>query len=221
MRSVSNARAVFGVAVLAALTAVLAAGCASKPADSSGAAPVGKGSVSTAGPSPTLHGSAPVPAASPTAPSTWNSGQPPGQNTLDAAIQIVEPTLKQDFASSYAGLELQQPTGPGDKTPYALVIYRIPGSGLDAAVRRALPTTNVVFEDAKYNVGDAQQVCDKISADVSYWQSKGLRVNEYGPGLDGRVNIGVDDPGKWAAAVAARYGADRVIVNKVGPVIAD
>ncbi|MBS2539216.1 hypothetical protein KGQ20_41365, partial [Catenulispora sp. NF23] len=217
MRSVSNARAAFGVAALAALTAALAAGCASKPADSSGAAPVGKGSVSTAGPSPTLQGSAPVPGASPTAPSasgsTWNSGQPPGQNTLDAAIQIVEPTLKQDFASSFAGLELQQPTGPGDKTPYALVIYRVPGSGLDAAVRHALPTTNVVFRDAEYNVVDAQQVCDKISADASYWQSKGLRINEYGPGLDGRVNVGVDDPGKWAAAIAARYGADRVIVN--------
>ncbi|WP_194895196.1 hypothetical protein [Catenulispora pinisilvae] len=225
MTYASNARAVFGVAVLAALTAALAAGCASKPADSSGAAPVGKGSVTTAGAPPTMHGSAPIPAATATVPSsagsTWISGQPPGQNTLDAAIQIVEPMLKHDFASSYAGLELQQPAGPADKTPYALVIYRIPGSGLDAAVRHALPTTNVVFKDSEYNAVDAQQVCDKISADTAYWQSKGLRINEYGPWLDGRAEVGVDDPGKWAAAIAARYGADRVVVNKVGPIVAD
>lgn len=218
MPTASNARAIIAAA---AVTAVLAAGCASKPADSSGAAPVGKDTATTVAESPTIHGIAPAPPTGPTATgSTWISGQPPGQNALDDAAHAVEPMLKHDFASSYAGLELQQPTGPADKTPYALVIYRIPSPGLDAAVRRALPTTNVVFKNAKYNALDAQQTVNKISADVSYWQSKGLRINVYGPWLDGRVQIGIDDPAKWTAAIAARYGADRVVVNRVGPAIA-
>lgn len=211
MPTASNARATIAAA---ALTVVLAAGCASK-ADSSATATA----PTTAEPS--AAGTAPTTAEPSATGSTWISGQPPGQNTLDDAVQAVEPMLKHDFASSYAGLELQQPTGPADKTPYALVIYRIPGSGLDAAVRHALPTTNVVFKDAKYSAPDAQQTCNKISADIPYWQSKGLRINAYGPWLDGRAQIGIDDPAKWAAAIAGRYGADRVLVNRVAPATAD
>jgi hypothetical protein len=223
MPTVSNARAVIGAAVL---TAVLAAGCASKAADSSGPAPVGGDTVTTAAGSPTFHGIAPTPPATSSATpsaagSTWISAQPPGQNTLDNAAQAVEPMMKHDFASSFAGLELQQPMGPADKTPYALVIYRIPGTGLDAAVRHALPTTNVIFKDAKYSALDAQQTVSKIRADDAYWKFEGLRINAYGPWLDGRAQIGIDDPAKWAAAIAARYGADRVIVNGVGPATAD
>lgn len=205
----------------AALTAVLAAGCASKASDSPGAAPLGGIAVTTAAGPSTVHGIAPSPTGPTATGSTWISGQPPGQNSLDDAAHTVEQMLKRDFASSYAGLELQQPTGPADETPYALVIYRIPGTGLDAAVRGALPTTNVVFKDSKYNALDAQQTVDKISADVSYWRSKGLRINAYGPWLDGRAQVGIDDPAKWAAAIAGRYGADRVLVNKVGPATAD
>lgn len=149
--------------------------------------------------------------------STWISGMPPGQNTLDAAIERIRPMLLKDYSDWFAGFALQQPSGPNDKTEYALLVYRIPHPALDEAVRKALPDTKVVFVDTKINAKQHDALMNSVS--FGYWKDRGLRINTLSCDFNAVCTFGVDDPDKWRAALEAEYGKDKVIVEKQGPAV--
>ncbi|NUR60756.1 MAG: hypothetical protein HOV87_19150 [Catenulispora sp.] len=147
--------------------------------------------------------------------STWTSGMPPGQNTLDSAIERVQPMLQKDYADWFSTFALQQPSGPNDKTEYALLVYRIPHPALDEAVRKALPDIKVVFVDAKISAKQHDALMNSVS--FGYWKDRGLQINSLSCDFNGVCTFGVDDPDKWRAALEAEYGKAKVIVEKQGP----
>lgn len=149
----------------------------------------------------------------------WPSANPPGQPALDDAAQKVTTELKAKYANWYSGIALQQPMGPDDKTPYALLIYRIPNPALDAAAQAAAPTTKLIFVDVKYSFAQCDAVATKVKDDIKYWQSRGLTINTWGC-QRGLVYIGVTRPDQWQAALTARYGADAIVVEQAGPAVA-
>lgn len=192
--------------------AVLLTACASKstPAGSAPMAPTAP----SQSPSPTTS-SATIPTQD-----LWPSGDPPGQNALDDAVQKVKTAVSGKYAKWYSGIALQQPVGPKDQTPYAVLVYRVPNPALDAAAQAASPTTKMIFIDTKYSAVQCDAVQAKVSKDVGYWKSRGLSLNGWGC-QNGLVDIGITDPAAWKSALDARYGADVIEVEKTDPVQAD
>jgi hypothetical protein len=194
--------------------AALLAACASK-APAAQSAPMAPARTTFTAPT------TPTTPATPTTPQRlWPSANPPGQPALDVAAHDVETALKAKYANWYSGLAVQEPLGPDDKTPYALLIYRIPNPALDAAAQAAAPDTKIIFFDAKYSFVQCDALDTEVTNDHKYWAGQGLTINSWGC-KNGLVTIGVTVPDKWKAALTARYGADRISVEAVGPAVAD
>lgn len=141
---------------------------------------------------------------------------PPGQNALDAAADRVRAMLQKDYADWFATIGVQQPSGPNDKTEYALMAYRVPHAALDEAVRKAVPDVKVMFVDAKLNAKQQEALMNSVS--YGYWRDRGLQINMLECDFQGVCTFGVDDPDKWRAALEAEYGKGKVVVAKEGPV---
>lgn len=156
----------------------------------------------------------------PTSQELWPSANPPGQPALDDAAQKVKTALTAKYANWYSDIAVQEPIGPNDKTPYALLIYRVPNPALDAAARAAAPTTKLVFIDTTRSAAQCDAALAEVSKDLEYWRSRGLRMNSWGC-QEGLVHIGIDQPATWKSALTARYGAEAIVVDQVAPAVAD
>jgi hypothetical protein len=127
---------------------------------------------------------------------------------LSAAADKIGPVLEQRFPDSFAGLELDHPR-------HVMTIYRRHDDRLDAMARSTIPSTRVVFRDARFSLRQLLQLTDQVTADRNYWLGRGIDIQTTGPNTDGSgVRIGTARGAADGPALAQRYGADRVTVEQ-------
>jgi hypothetical protein len=160
-----------------------------------------------------------------------------GLPELWAAIARIEEAGRARFGATFAGVELDEPG-------LRAIVYRVPpsaasagahpsGGGLgpaasdgggpadvDDMVREAAAGVCVVVRDAPHGADELSALHRRITADLPFWQQRGLRISTVGARHDGAgVEVGTQDPARARTELPARYGADApIIVVEEGPV---
>jgi hypothetical protein len=93
-------------------------------------------------------------------------------------------------------------------------------SDVDDLVREAAAGVCVVVRDAPHGADELTALHRRITADLPFWQQRGLRITTVGARHDGTgVEVGTQDPARARTELPARYGADApIIVVESGPV---
>lgn len=155
--------------------------------------------------------------ATPRSPQTVESGgatMPVNPPDLEAVLQRLAEQGPARFDDVYAGVEV-------DQDQVRAIVYRVPSAGFDEFVRDLAGNVCVVVRDAAHSAADLSALMDRISADVEYWKSRGIRIHTWGPRHDGAgVEVGTEDVAKAKVELPARYGtAVPILVKEQGPVM--
>jgi hypothetical protein len=128
--------------------------------------------------------------------------QPANQNDLDALAGRLQPYARAHFADVYTGLELRSPQD-------RIRVYRKPSTGLDAWVVREFAADCVELVDARYSATELAALVDRVTADLPYWQAKGVPVNVVSSRIDGSgIEVGSTDVERTKRELELRYGTD-------------
>lgn len=139
---------------------------------------------------------------------------PANQDHLDSIAQAVDSYANAHFGGSYNGDELVLETDQ-------IRVYRVPDRGLDTWLRSTYGPSCVVLVDAAHPKAQLQALMDRIEADTSYWQSRGVRINMVGLLPQGTVQVGTLDVAKARQEFPGRYGPDApIVVIEQGPATA-
>jgi hypothetical protein len=123
---------------------------------------------------------------------------------LTEAATRVETLAAAGHGGYYAGLEVAAP---------GLIVYRIPGDGLDGAVRAALPGVPVSFRDAPHSRNELTELAQRLLADRAYWAAQGVELWTVGARHDGTgVEVGTPAGDKLLAGAPVKYGPVPIIV---------
>jgi hypothetical protein len=89
-----------------------------------------------------------------------------------------------------------------------IVVYRRPGSDLDAALRRRFPAVRVDgFRDARYSERELLGLAERIVADLDAWERRGVRIYTVGPEVHGDgVEVATPDVDRARELLGGRYG---------------
>jgi hypothetical protein len=108
------------------------------------------------------------------------------------------------YADHYAGVQ-----AVGDN----LIVYRVPGSDLDQAVRSAISGVAVQFRDAPHSRAELTGLANKVQADLAYWQQRGVPIWSVSVRYDGTgVEVGTPAGDALLAAATQRYGPLPIII---------
>ncbi|EMF52782.1 MULTISPECIES: hypothetical protein [Streptomyces] len=146
-------------------------------------------------PSTTCHG------AQPKGGSTGHSGDgvPEDDTPLYRTLDHVDKLVTGRYAAHYTGLVLAE-------DEVSLDIYRIPSQPFDTAVCDAAEKgVTVRLHDRDINERDLNALLDRVSEDMTRWDGT-FDLREVGLDGTGRVQIGVDDPGKAEPILRKAYG---------------
>ena len=120
---------------------------------------------------------------------------------LDAAIARIDRAGRGDFATSYAGVEV-------DQQRVRAVVYRVPSEAFDDVIRQQADNACVIVRDAAHSAGDLAVWHDRVLADLAFWTSRGIRIVTIGARHDGAgVEVGTRDLERARMELPARYGA--------------
>src|SRR3712207_2039879 len=104
---------------------------------------------------------------------------------LDAAMAEIDRVGRSSFAESYAGLEV-------DQQQVRAIVYRVPSSEFDDAVRRSGDGVCVEVRDAVHSLAALTAWHDRVVGDLDSWAADGVRIVSVGARHDGAgVEIGV------------------------------
>lgn len=195
-------RAGLGPVALASVALALA-GCA-RPGTAPGGHPDAAGMVRTAGCAT---------ATSPPAMSIDGTPQPANQERLDGVANRLQPYAQAHFADVFTGVELRSEQD-------RIRVYRKPSADFDAWMVANFATDCVEIVDALHSAKELTALQDRIVADIPYWQSRGVVVNEVSANPDGSgVQVGTTDVERARSELTQRYGADAPIeVVQANPV---
>jgi hypothetical protein len=132
---------------------------------------------------------------------------------LDSVIARIDEAGRRDFATSFAGLEV-------DQDEVRAIVYRIPSASFDEFIRRSAEDVCLVVRDARHSAADLAVWHQRVLADLPYWTDQGIRIVTIGARHDGTgVEIGTRDVARARVELPARYG-DRapLIFLEEGPV---
>lgn len=123
---------------------------------------------------------------------------PPG---LDAAIARIDRAGRGEYATSYAGVEV-------DQQQVRAVVYRVPSAAFDDVIRQQADNVCVIVRDAAHSASDLAVWHDRVLADLAFWTSRGIRIVTIGARHDGAgVEVGTRDLDRARMELPARYGA--------------
>jgi hypothetical protein len=113
----------------------------------------------------------------------------------------LDPLLRQDFASSFAGLVL-------DHDARTVVVYRKPDAALDASVRGEVTDVTVELRAARMSLREMEDLRDRVVADRAYWSQQGITISSVGPKPDGSGIEVMTSPGSSddRKKLVKRYG---------------
>jgi hypothetical protein len=133
------------------------------------------------------------------APPTTDTTYYTQQGRLDEMAAAVD-RIGARFPQVYAGVEL----APDHSQ---IIVFRIPSAPFDAAVRAALPGKPVGLVDAAHSARQLNALLNRVSADESYWKSRGIPLNWLSPQVDGScVQVATTDPVRAKPLFRLRYG---------------
>ncbi|MEU8380865.1 hypothetical protein [Streptosporangium sp. NPDC048865] len=163
------------------------------------AAPGGDTAASPEGPTPPV----PRPAAA--------SSTPTGQAEAPFLADRVSEYLRRTYPDQYAGT-----TVDGSK----LIVYRVPSSALDSALRSRFPAVLVELRDAAHSARRLEALARRIIDDIDYWTRRGVPVTTVAARFDGAaVEIGTTDLRKAAAELPERYGPVPLRFTEASPAL--
>jgi hypothetical protein len=117
---------------------------------------------------------------------------------LVAAMSRIERLGRDEFADSYAGLEVDQAQG-------LAIVFRVPSAAFDDAARRAAEDARVIIRDAAHSAAELSDWHERV--DLDYWAADGVQIRTVGARHDGTgVEVGVADPA-GADRLRERYGS--------------
>ena len=119
----------------------------------------------------------------------------------DAAITRIDQGGRDEFAESYAGIELDQHRGRA-------VVYRVPSAAFDEFIRRGAENACVVVRDAAHSTSDLRTWHDRVLADLPFWRHRGIGIVSIGARHDGAgVEVGTREVERARRELPARYGS--------------
>lgn len=132
---------------------------------------------------------------------------------LAAAMARIEQGGRQEYADSYAGLEV-------DQRRVHAVVYRVPSAAFDDFVRAAAENTCILVRDAAHGLAELSAWQERLVADLDAWGAQGVAITTVGARHDGAgVEVGTPDVVGTRAALLRRYGrAAPLIFVEQGPV---
>lgn len=120
---------------------------------------------------------------------------------LDAVIARIDRAGRGEFATSYAGVEV-------DQQRVRAVVYRVPSAAFDDVIRQQADNACVIVRDAAHSTSDLAVWHDRVLADLAFWTSRGIRIVTIGARHDGAgVEVGTRDLDRARMELPARYGA--------------
>lgn len=143
-------------------------------------------------------------------PGSTGSTGPSEDSELAAVAGALQAELEAQFPQSYAGVRLAH-----DRR--AVVVYRLPDAGLDAAVRSRYMPVPVEIVNASFSLDQMKNAVARIVDDQGYWRGRGLTVNGAAPTTDGTgvlVFIAEENPG--AEGLLRRHYPAMPITVQVG-----
>ncbi|GAB2610410.1 hypothetical protein Aab01nite_24650 [Paractinoplanes abujensis] len=121
---------------------------------------------------------------------------------LEAAMDRIDRAGRGEFATSYAGLEVDQENARA-------IVHRVPSATFDDFIRRAAEDTCIVVRDAAHPATDLAVWHDRVLADLDFWTHNGVRIVSVGARHDGAgVEIGTQDLDRARTELPARYGPE-------------
>lgn len=129
---------------------------------------------------------------------------------LDAAMARIDGAGRQDFADSYAGLEV-------DQAEVCAIVYRVPSPDFDEVIRDAAGAACVVVRDAPHARAELDRWQQRVVADLPMWSERGVPIVTVGARHDGAgVEIGVADVERARRDLRDHYGdgAPLVVVGQ-------
>ncbi|MDX3066592.1 hypothetical protein PV518_31190 [Streptomyces sp. ND04-05B] len=123
----------------------------------------------------------------------------PAETPLDRTLTYVDELVAGAHADVFTGLVV-------DEDGVAMDLYRMPSAALDKAVCDAAEQgVTVRLHDRDINERDLNALLARVSEDMTRWDGT-FDLREVGLDGTGRVQIGVDDPGKAEPILRKAYG---------------
>ncbi|MDM4783347.1 hypothetical protein [Micromonospora sp. b486] len=153
---------------------------------------------------------APGASASPHPPPSSRQSLWPQQQALTDAAVVVDSAAGARWPDAYAGVSLDVAGG-------VLLVHRIPAAGLDAAVRDLAAGVRVWFVDARHSARTLDGWAGRVTADVGYWQRRGVVVHSVGTDIGQCVRVEVANPGRDSAPIIGHYRPMALCVRQGSP----
>ena len=133
---------------------------------------------------------------------------------LEAAMARIDTGGRDRYAVSYAGIEL-------DQEHVRAVVYRVPSAAFDKYIRNNAEDTCIEVRDAPHALAELTALHDRVVADLSMWEERGIRISTVGPRHDGvGVEIGTEDVERARQQMPVVYGVQApLIFVRQGPVM--
>jgi len=147
-------------------------------------------------------------AARPAPPTATSSVEETPAASVTATADVLEPVLRQRFADSYAGLEL-------DHAKHTVIVWRLPNPDLDAEVRALAPGAKIAFTEARLPIARRSTLAAQITTDQALWAERGVDVVATAVG-DASVQVSVKRvTAQTKRAMAQHYGCWAIDVKEV------
>jgi hypothetical protein len=132
---------------------------------------------------------------------------------LDAAMARIDRGGRDRYATSYAGLEV-------DQQQVRAIVYRVPSAEFDDFIRASAEDTCVLVRDATHGLAELTAWHDRIVRDLSTWADRGVRISTVGARHDGAgVEVGTQDVERARVELPLVYGRQAPLVFvQEGPV---
>lgn len=133
--------------------------------------------------------------------------------SLAAAIARIDSGGRGEFAGSYAGIQV-------DQAQVLAIVHRVASPAFDDFIRISAEDTCVVVRDATHTLAELTGWQQRISADLSAWGGRGIRISSVGARHDGAgVEIGTQDVDRARRELPEHYGhAAPLVFVEQGPV---
>jgi hypothetical protein len=132
---------------------------------------------------------------------------------LAAAMARIEQGGREEYADSYAGLEVDQ------RLVHA-VVYRVPSAAFDDFIRNSADNTCILVRDAAHPLAELTEWQERVVADLDAWAAQDVAITTVGARHDGAgVEVGTPDVARTRSALLSRYGRTApLIFVEQGPV---
>lgn len=131
----------------------------------------------------------------------------PGGDRADAVLRF----CRESLPDSYTGLIATD-------EDRSLVVYRVPTTGFDEALRDGFPDVRFDIRDAARTEHEVSAAASRIARDIETWRGRGVDIVAVAPGPAGRVTVDTTTPGPAADVLPAHYRPVPLEIRESGPI---